>query len=141
MPFKETAMVLSRAAEDADELKKLISCLDNVTLKGSRELISNKNIETIVANGRLTMAQLTHSYRKPAIDIGPENIPAYVGRAADLEKTASGPLSSKACVYGVICDPEQVTVPHKEVKTDFRKIISGMGAFFLNSEQLEKASP
>ncbi len=137
---KEAVMILGRAAEDAGAPKNLISCMDVVTLEGSRELMSNKNIAIILATGGLAMVKAAHSCGKPAIGVGPGNTPAYVDRTADLEKAASDLITSKSFDYGVICASEQSIIVHQDIETRFRKIISGMGGFFLNTDQVEKLS-
>jgi acetaldehyde dehydrogenase (acetylating) len=137
---KETADILSRAAEDAGAPKNLISCMSIVTLEGSSELMRNKNIAIILATGGIAMVKAAHSSGKPAIGVGPGNTPAYVDKSADLTKAASDLISSKSFDYGVICASEQAIIVHRDIDDEFKNIISSMGGFFLDQEQVEKVS-
>ena len=54
----EAADVLAKAAKSQGAPDGLISCLDTVTLEGTTELISNKEVSLILATGGLNMVKV-----------------------------------------------------------------------------------
>jgi len=134
----EAAAVLSNAAVAAGAPEGLISCLDVITLEGTRELMASRDTSIILATGGLAMVKAAHSYGKPAIGVGPGNTPAFVDKSADLEKAAKDIVASKAFDYGVICASEQAIVVEKSVDERFRDIFKANGAHFLNEQEITK---
>lgn len=136
----EASYILARAAELAGAPKGLISCLDIVTLEGSKELMSHKDVSMILATGGPNMVKAAHSYGKPALGVGPGNTPAFVDKSADLVKASRDIINSKSFDYGVICASEQSIVVHSAVDSSFRKILENNGGYFLSQTEVEKAS-
>ncbi len=106
----ETALLMARAAEDAGAPKGLISCMQNVSLQGTQELMNHKYIALILATGGSAMVKAAHSVGKPAYGVGPGNVPVYVDRSADVEKAARYIVASKAFDYSTICATEQAVI-------------------------------
>ncbi len=141
MCSKEAALVMSDAAVSAGAPKDLISCLDIVTLEGSKELMASPDISLILATGGTNMVKAAHSYGKPAIGVGPGNTPVYVDKSADLLKAAKDIILSKTFDNGVICASEQAIVTHKDIDSQFRLVLKNLGAYFLSEEEIKKVSP
>lgn len=133
----EAASVLSNAAIEAGAPKGLISCLDVITLEGTRELMSSPKTSIILATGGLAMVKAAHSYGKPAIGVGPGNTPVFVDKTADLEKAAKDIIVSKSFDNGVICASEQAVVVEKSVDEKFREISKANGAHFLDENGVQ----
>jgi len=138
---KEAARVMGEAAESAGAPANLISCLDIVTLEGSKELMASPDVSLILATGGTNMVKAAHSYGKPAIGVGPGNTPVYVDRSANLLKAASDIISSKTFDNGVICASEQAIVVHKDIDSQFRSVLKNLKAYFLSEEEIKKVSP
>ena len=101
---------MSLAAENAGAPKGLISCLQQVSLPGTQELMTHRQTAVILATGGTPMVRAAHSTGKPAYGVGPGNVPVYVDRSADLEKAARYIVASKAFDYSTICATEQAVV-------------------------------
>lgn len=137
----EAALLMSGAAVSAGAPANLISCLDTVTLEGSKELMASADVSLILATGGTSMVKAAHSYGKPAIGVGPGNTPAYVDKSANLLKAAKDIISSKTFDNGVICASEQAIVVHRDVEVQFRSILKNLGAHFLSEEEIKKVGP
>ena len=135
---REASMVMSKAAQSAGAPEGLISCLDTVTLEGTEELMADKNISIILATGGLGMVKAAHSFGKPAIGVGPGNVAVYVDRSADITKAAKDIITSKTFDNGVICSSEQAIVVHRDIASEFSRIIKGLGGHFLSSEEITR---
>jgi acetaldehyde dehydrogenase (acetylating) len=70
----------------------------------------HKYVALILATGGTPMVRAAHSTGKPAIGVGPGNVPVYVDRSADLEKAARYIVASKAFDCSTICATEQSVV-------------------------------
>ncbi|MHB8276891.1 MAG: aldehyde dehydrogenase family protein [Candidatus Humimicrobiaceae bacterium] len=136
----EASQVLARAAELAGAPKGLISCLDIVTMEGSKELMSHEDVSMILATGGLNMVKAAHSYGKPALGVGPGNTPVFVDKSANLEKASKDIIASKSFDYGVICASEQSIVAHSAIDRSFRKNLENDGGYFLSQVEVKKAS-
>ncbi|MHB1376519.1 MAG: aldehyde dehydrogenase family protein [Candidatus Humimicrobiaceae bacterium] len=135
----EAADVLAKAAKSQGAPDGLISCLDTVTLEGTTELMSNKEVYLILATGCLNMVKAAHSYGKPALGVGPGNTPVFVDKSANLDKAANDIISSKSFDYGVICASEQSVVVHTDIDAVFKKSLEKYGGYFLSHQETEKA--
>jgi acetaldehyde dehydrogenase (acetylating) len=135
----EAARVMAEAAVGAGAPEGLISCMDTLTLEGTKELMASRNIAIILATGGTAMVRAAHSFGKPAIGVGPGNTPVYVDKSAYLEKAARDIICSKSFDNGVICASEEAVIVHRDVESQFRNIMIKNGAYFLSEAEIEKA--
>jgi len=132
------AEVMEKAAENAGAPQGLISCMNTLTLEGTKELMASDNIAIILATGGLAMVKAAHSYGKPALGVGPGNTPVYVDRSANLEKAAKDIISSKSFDNGVICASEQSIIVHRDIEGEFKSLMEKFGGHFLSDNDIEK---
>lgn len=134
----ETTRVMAEAAQSAGAPANLIGCLSKITLDGTQELMRHKRTSLILATGGTPMVRAAHSVGKPAYGVGPGNVPCYVDRSADLARTASYVVSSKAFDHSVICSTEQAVIADRPIAADLRKRMEAEGAHFVEaSEELD----
>jgi len=126
----ETANLMQQAAEEAGAPPDLITCMENVSLRGTHELMEHKDVHLILATGGSAMVKAAHSVGKPAFGVGPGNVPAYVDRSADLEKAARYIVASKAFDHSTICSSEQSIVADKPIASKLAHLMQEQGAFF-----------
>jgi acetaldehyde dehydrogenase (acetylating) len=131
----EAADVMAQAAETMGAPHGLISCLKQISLPGTQELMNHKNIALILATGGSGMVKAAHSVGKPAYGVGPGNVPVYVDRSADLEKAARYITASKAFDYSTICATEQAVIADLPIARKLEDLMKAQGAYFVNPEQ------
>jgi len=136
----EAANVMAQAAETAGAPRGLISCLKQISLPGTQELMNHKNIALILATGGSGMVKAAHSVGKPAYGVGPGNVPVYVDRSADLEKAARYIVASKAFDYSTICATEQAVIADLPIARKLEDLMKAQGAYFVSSEQANALS-
>lgn len=134
----ETVRIMAEAAEKAGAPKNLISCLQQISLPGTQELMEHKRVRLILATGGSAMVKAAHSVGKPAYGVGPGNVPVYVDRSADLEKAASYIVNSKSFDCSTICASEQAVVADKPIAAELKRLMSKYGAHFADAEQTER---
>ena len=133
----EAAHSMAQAAENAGAPKGLISCIQQVSLPGTQELMTHAQTAIILATGGTAMVRAAHSTGKPAYGVGPGNVPVYVDRSADLEKAARYIVASKAFDYSTICATEQAVIADQPIADRLRQLIQAEGAYFTNPQQTE----
>jgi acetaldehyde dehydrogenase (acetylating) len=134
----ETVRIMAEAAEKAGAPKNLISCLQQISLSGTQELMEHKRVRLILATGGSAMVKAAHSVGKPAYGVGPGNVPVYVDRSADLEKAASYIVNSKSFDCSTICASEQAVVADKPIAAELKRLMTKYGAHFTDAEQTER---
>jgi acetaldehyde dehydrogenase (acetylating) len=134
----ETVRVMAQAAEENGAPPGLISCMQNISLPGTQELLQHKYVALILATGGTPMVRAAHSTGKPAYGVGPGNVPVYVDRSADLEKAARYIVASKAFDYSTICATEQAAVADRPIASRLAALMEQEGAYFTNLEETER---
>jgi acetaldehyde dehydrogenase (acetylating) len=116
----ETVRVMAEAGEAAGMPTGLVSCLATVTLPGTQELMRHYATSMILATGGSGMVKAAHSVGKPALGVGPGNVPVYVDRSADVVRAAADIVSSKAFDHSTICSTEQTVVADRPIAFELR---------------------
>ena len=130
----ETIRIMAEAGERAGMPKGLISCMTNVTLPGTQELMKHKYVALILATGGSDMVRAAHSVGKPAYGVGPGNVPAYVDRSADVARAAKYIVASKAFDHSVICATEQAVIADRPIAAQLEELMKAEGAFFVDEK-------
>lgn len=131
----EAVHVMAEAGEKAGMPAGLVACLEPVDLAGTQELMRHPDTTMILATGGPGMVTAAHGMGKPAIGVGPGNVPAYVDRSADIERAASDIVNSKAFDCSTICSSEQAVVVDRPVAGELRAAMEAEGAYFLDDAQ------
>ena len=135
-----TTEVLARAAEQAGAPPGLIQCLDEVTLQGTVELMRHRRTSVILATGGQDMVRAAYSAGKPALAVGPGNVPAYIHRSArdQLSEIAEQIIVSKSFDYGSACVAEQTVISDRPVARELRREMKLRGAYFCTRQEGER---
>jgi acetaldehyde dehydrogenase (acetylating) len=130
----EAVRIMAEAGEAAGMPKGMVACMQHVTLEGTQELMRHYAIALILATGGSGMVKAAHSVGKPAIGVGPGNVPVYVDRSANVEKAAWDIVNSKAFDCSVICATEQCVVADRPIADQLRAEMKKNGAYWLPPE-------
>ncbi len=128
--INEAVQTMANAAEVAGAPKGLVSCMQQITLPGTQELMSHRHTALILATGGSAMVKAAHSTGKPAYGVGPGNVPVYVDRSADIEKAARYVVASKAFDYSTICATEQSLIADRPIARPLAEYMRREGAYF-----------
>lgn len=131
----EAANLMIKAAVENGAPHGLISCMQNVSLQGTQELMNHKNVALILATGGTPMVRAAHSTGKPAYGVGPGNVPVYVDRSADIARAARYIVASKAFDCSTICATEQAVVADKPIAAELMRMMQQEGAYFVDEDQ------
>jgi len=133
----DAAATMAQAAESAGAPKGLISCMTQVSLPGTQELMTHRRTALILATGGSAMVRAAHSTGKPAYGVGPGNVPVYVDRSADIEKAARYIVASKAFDNSTICATEQAVIADRPIAARLAELMQAEGAYFTNSQETD----
>jgi len=132
----EAARIVLEAAVKAGAPEGIISWIDVPSLELTN--IVMKESDTILATGGPGMVNAAYSSGKPALGVGPGNVPAIIDETADILLAVSSIIHSKTFDYGMICASEQSVIIldsiYEKVKAEFVK----RGCYILNDEETEK---
>ncbi len=131
----ESAQTMAVAAVAAGAPPGLIGCMQEISLPGTQDLMSNRLTAVILATGGSAMVKAAHSTGKPAYGVGPGNVPVYVDRSADIEKAARYIVASKAFDYSTICATEQAVIADLPVARALAERMRAEGAYFTNEQE------
>lgn len=136
----EAVWTMAQAGEKAGMPKGLVNCLTKLTMVGTQELMNHWATSLILATGGPGMVKAAHSVGKPAIGVGPGNVPVYVDRSARIAKAARDIVNSKAFDCSVICATEQAVVADRPIAGALREEMRKNGAYWLDADQKKAIS-
>jgi len=135
--IRETVKVLHPVAVAAGLPPDALTCMDPVTLEGTRELMRCKDTGVVLATGGIGLVRAAYSSGKPAYGVGPGNVPAYVEKTADVPRAVRDILDGKTFDYGTLCSSEQALICDADVAEQVREEVTTNGGYFLDEAQTE----
>lgn len=135
-----TAKILKQAAVKAGAPSNCISWIEAPSIDATTRLMNREGVNIVLATGGSDMVKAAYSTGKPALGVGPGNVPCYVESSADLTQACKDIVSSKTFDNGMICASEQSVVVDAKISKDFEKEMVLNGCVFLNAEQIHKLS-
>lgn len=136
----EAAALMNQAAVSAGAPDGVIGCITNVSMGATNELMKHPAVALILATGGSGLVKSAYSSGKPALGVGPGNVPAFVERSADLANAAECIVTSKTFDNGTICASEQAIVAEEAIADDLIGHLKRNGAYFLEPDEVEKVS-
>lgn len=134
----ETAKILEEAAKRVGAPDGIIGCIENPTMEATSELMKHKDVALILATGGSAMVRAAYSSGKPALGVGPGNVPAFIERTADIPLAVKRIIESKTFDNGTICASEQAIVTEECIKEKVKNELIMQGGYFLNEEEARK---
>ncbi len=136
----ETAKILLEAAILAGAPKNSIQWIENPSIEATSILINHSGVNAVLATGGSGLVKAAYSTGKPALGVGPGNVPCYIEKTSKLSRACNDLILSKTFDNGMICASEQSAIVDEEIAKDFEKIMSDYGCVFLNDDEVNKLS-
>jgi acetaldehyde dehydrogenase/alcohol dehydrogenase len=133
----ETAKILLEAAVKAGAPKDCILWIENPSIEATQALMNHPDVNLILATGGKGMVRQAYSCGKPALGVGPGNVPCYIHESAKLETSVNDLVLSKAFDNGMICASEQAVIVDRSISENFQALMIKAGCYFVNSEEKE----
>ena len=132
-----TAQILLEAAVNAGAPKDCILWIEKPSIEATKALMNHPDVNLILATGGKGMVTSAYSCGKPALGVGPGNVPCYIHSSAKLETSVNDLVLSKSFDNGMICASEQAVIVDKDLKSDFEHLMKEAGCYFANKEEKE----
>ena len=133
----EAAKILRDAAIKEGAPKDCIQWIENPSLEASNELMKHKEISIILATGGPGMVKSAYSSGKPALGVGPGNVPCFIEKSADIDQAVNDLILSKSFDNGMICASEQAVIIEDEIYEDVVTLMKKNKCYFVNNEEKE----
>ncbi|MDR1991118.1 MAG: bifunctional acetaldehyde-CoA/alcohol dehydrogenase [Mycoplasmataceae bacterium] len=130
------AKIMYDAALRAGAPKNIIGWIDEPSVELSNQVM--KEADLILATGGPGMVRAAYSSGKPAIGVGPGNVPVIIASSANIRMAVSSILMSKTFDNGMICASEQSVIVLHDVYDKFKKEMIYQGAYVLTENEAKK---
>ena len=132
------AKIMRDAAVNAGAPENCILWIEEPSILATRELMNHPGVNLILATGGTGMVKSAYSCGKPALGVGPGNVPCYINKSAKLKTAVNDLVMSKSFDNGMICASEQAVLVDKDIYEEFEKLMREAGCYFVNPEEKEK---
>ena len=134
----EAAKTVRDAAIKAGAPENCILWIEEPSITATNYLMNHPDVNLILATGGTGMVKAAYSCGKPALGVGPGNVPCYIDKTAKLETSVNDLVLSKSFDNGMICASEQSVIIDREIKDEFERLMKQAGCYFMTPEQTEK---
>ena len=136
----EAARILRDAAVKNGAPENCIQWIEYPSIDATTALMNHPGVALILATGGSGMVKSAYSAGKPALGVGPGNVPCYINKDVDLERACTDLMLSKTFDNGMICASEQAAIVDKEISGRFEEIMKANNCYFLDAEETEKVT-
>ncbi len=133
--------VMADAARKAGAPDGLVSCMTEVTVEATAELMRHRDVALIMATGGPGMVKAAYSSGKPTLAVGAGNVPVYIHRSVkDVREAALMAITSKSFDNGTACVAEQSIVLDEPIANAGLEAFQSQGALFVTGEDKARLS-
>jgi len=132
------AEILREAAVAAGAPKDCILWIEEPSITATNMLMHHPDVNLILATGGTGMVKAAYSCGKPALGVGPGNVPCYIDKTAKLKTSVNDLVLSKSFDNGMICASEQSVIVDREIHEEFEKLMKEAGCYFLSEEETNR---
>ena len=132
------AKIVRDAAIEAGAPEDCILWVEEPSIIATRLLMNHPDVNLILATGGTGMVKAAYSCGKPALGVGPGNVPCYIDKTAKIKTSVNDLVLSKSFDNGMICASEQAAIVDEQIHYEFEDLMKQAGCYFVNEEQKEK---
>ena len=103
-------------------------------------LMRHPGVGLILATGGSSLVRAAYSSGKPAIGVGPGNVPVLVCADADAARVAESVIDSKSYDNGLICGAESHLIVEEQILPDLVAALESRGGAVLSPREKESLS-
>lgn len=134
----EAARILRDAAIAAGAPEHCIQWIETPSVEATQQLMHHPGVSLILATGGAGMVKAAYSSGKPALGVGPGNVPCYIEKTANIKRAVNDLILSKTFDNGMICASEQAIIIDKEIYDAVKNEMIANKCYFLNEEEKKK---
>ncbi|MCM6880051.1 bifunctional acetaldehyde-CoA/alcohol dehydrogenase [Enterococcus italicus] len=134
----EAARIVRDAAIAAGAPEHCVQWIEYPSIEATQGLMNHPGIAIVLATGGSGMVKSAYSTGKPALGVGPGNVPSYIEKTAKLKRAVNDLIVSKTFDNGMICASEQAVIVDKEVYAAVKAEFQAHQVYFVKKEELQK---
>ncbi|MFK4301021.1 MULTISPECIES: bifunctional acetaldehyde-CoA/alcohol dehydrogenase [unclassified Paenibacillus] len=134
----EAARVLLEAAVKHGAPADCIQWIEAPSMDKTNSLMNHPDVALILATGGSGMVKAAYSCGKPALGVGPGNVPCFIEKTADIKQAVNDLILSKSFDNGMICASEQAVIIEEPIFEQVKKLMIANGCYFVNKEEAAK---
>lgn len=132
----EAARVLYEAAVKAGAPNNIIQWIETPSLEATNALMNHPDIAVVLATGGSGMVKAAYSTGKPALGVGPGNVPSYIEKTAKIKRAVNDIILSKTFDNGMICASEQAVIVDQEIYDEVKAEFERMQVYVVPKKEL-----
>lgn len=136
----EAARLMHDAAVAAGAPSHIIGCISKPSLQATNELMKCDEVAMIIATGGSAMVKAAYSAGKPALGVGPGNVPAYIEKTANITKAVKNIIASKTFDNGTICASEQSVIVEECMRDQVMAELRRQGGYFMTPAETDRVA-
>ncbi|MDU0990535.1 MAG: bifunctional acetaldehyde-CoA/alcohol dehydrogenase, partial [Enterococcus faecium] len=134
----EAARVVRDAAIAAGAPENCIQWIEHPSIEATSMLMNHPGIAIVLATGGAGMVKSAYSTGKPALGVGPGNVPAYIEKTAKIKRAVNDLIVSKTFDNGMICASEQAVIVDKEIYAAVKAEFQAHQVYIVKQDELQK---
>ena len=104
------AKVVRDAAIEAGAPEHCVQWIESPSIEATNALMNHPGVSMVLATGGSGMVRAAYSTGKPALGVGPGNVPCYIEKSANLERACTYLMLSKTFDNGMNCASEHAEI-------------------------------
>lgn len=134
----EAARILRDAAIKAGAPENCVQWIETPSVEATQQLMNHPKVSLVLATGGSGMVKSAYSSGKPALGVGPGNVPCYIEKTANIKRAVNDLILSKTFDNGMICASEQSVIIDKEIYDVVKQEMIANNCYFLNQDEKSK---
>lgn len=132
------AQAVLTAAVEAGAPEDCIQWIKQPSLDATNALMNHPDVAIVLATGGSGMVKAAYSTGKPALGVGPGNVPSYIEKSAKIKRAVNDIIASKSFDNGMICASEQAVIVDQEIYGTVKSEFEKHQVYFVKANELEK---
>lgn len=134
----EAARIVRDAAIAAGAPEHCVQWIEHPSIEATQGLMNHPGIAIVLATGGSGMVKSAYSTGKPALGVGPGNVPAYIEKTAHIKRAVNDLIVSKTFDNGMICASEQAVIVDKEIYAAVKAEFQAHQVYVVKPDELQK---
>ncbi len=137
----EAARIVRDAAIAAGAPENCVQWITHPSIEATNALMNHPTVAMVLATGGSGMVRAAYSTGKPALGVGPGNVPAFIEKTAKVERAVNDIILSKSFDNGMICASEQAAIIEAPIYDKAVSLFKAQGCYFATKEEVKKLEP
>lgn len=134
----KAAKIMRDAAVAAGAPANCIAWIEEPSIDATNNLMNHPQVSMVLATGGAGMVRSAYSTGKPALGVGPGNVPCYIEKTANLHRAVTDLIMSKTFDNGMICASEQAVIIDQDVAQQVIGLLCENGCYLLNEQEVKQ---